>query len=404
MTSLAVPTWESIEFDFEYYALTQGIPETVDPLPYRKAGSVFATGEEAEPTYTSAKHDPRLRTVVCRHWLRDLCMKGSACEFLHQYDLSKMPLCRHGDRCKVKDCPFRHISDADRLECVFYCQGFCIHGPYCRYKHARRDRADLPAVADFTLGLSQMQAGKDGATVPARRPAPKPNEFYKVSLCKHYLQGDCPFGDGCHFAHGEAELKKFPRVKDDSGANPIMDFTTMDGTTANELTDNMFGNDEDEDDDDTANGAIDPTSGTETISSPINYYQGGSAGGGKLTPILEPENASFFIVRSATYHDLAISAKRGEWYFQTRHAIHLNNMYINSNNSHSYNNVTNQIMIFFTVSESDHIQGAALVTSPAIPITPYIATSATSSPSDEEPFTHKIHMMWYRELKERIFL
>jgi hypothetical protein len=183
-----------------------------------------------------------------------------------------------------------------------------------------------------------------------------------------------------------------------------MDFTTMDGTTANELTDNMFGNDEDEDDDDTANGAIDPTSGTETISSPINYYQGGSAGGGKLTPILEPENASFFIVRSATYHDLAISAKRGEWYFQTRHAIHLNNMYINSNNSHSYNNVTNQIMIFFTVSESDHIQGAALVTSPAIPITPYIATSATSSPSDEEPFTHKIHMMWYRELKERIFL
>ena len=171
-------TINTVEYDFEDYALKHGIPETLDPLPYRKAGSVFATGEEAEPVLTSAKHDPRLRTVVCRHWLRDLCMKGSACEFLHQYDLSKMPLCRHGERCKVNNCPFRHISEANRLECVFYSQGFCIHGPFCRYKHVRRDRIDLPAVADFTLGLSQMQAaGKDGVTT--RRPAPKPNEFCK---------------------------------------------------------------------------------------------------------------------------------------------------------------------------------------------------------------------------------
>jgi hypothetical protein len=34
-----------VSYDFENYALTQGIPETLDPLPYRKAGSVFATGE-----------------------------------------------------------------------------------------------------------------------------------------------------------------------------------------------------------------------------------------------------------------------------------------------------------------------------------------------------------------------
>jgi len=122
--------------------------------------------------------------------------------FLHMYDLSKMPLCRHGERCKVQDCPFRHISEANRLECVFYSQGFCIHGPFCRYKHLRKDRVELPAVADFTLGLSQMQAAtKDG--VVTKRPAPKPNEFYKISLCKHFLQGECPFGDGCHFAHGE---------------------------------------------------------------------------------------------------------------------------------------------------------------------------------------------------------
>ena len=107
--------------------------------------------------------------------------------------------------------PFRHISEANRLECVFYSQGFCIHGPFCRYKHVRREREDLPVVADFTLGLSQMQAAaKDGQQMQ-KRPTPKPNEFYKISLCKHFMSGECPFGDGCHFAHGEHELRSFPR-------------------------------------------------------------------------------------------------------------------------------------------------------------------------------------------------
>ena len=37
-------TVNTVEYDFEDYALKHGIPETLDPLPYRKAGSVFATG------------------------------------------------------------------------------------------------------------------------------------------------------------------------------------------------------------------------------------------------------------------------------------------------------------------------------------------------------------------------
>ena len=345
---------DQIEYDFEDYALKYGIPETVDPLPYRKAGSVFATGEEAEPVMTSAKNDPRLRTVVCRHWLRDLCMKGAACEFLHQYDLSKMPLCRHGDRCKAKDCPFRHISEADRLECVFYSQGFCIHGPFCRYKHVRRERADLPLVADFTLGLSQMQAGKDGVT--ARRPAPKPNEFYKVSLCKHFMQqGECPFGDGCHFAHGEHELKKFPRGgNEETGAD-----------NNGEISDNMFGS------------QVDTT---------VDYFQGGAAGGGKPTPILEPENAAFFIVSAAQQRDLAISAVKNEWYVQKKHAMKLNTAF----------NGGKQVMIFFTVTDSNHIQGAALMTASAR------LQASLGDPKDETCFCYKLKCEWYRTTEMRI--
>lgn len=346
-------TLDMVEYDFENYALTQGIPETLDPLPYRKSGSVFASGDEAEPQLTSAKHDPRLRTVVCRHWLRDLCMKGSACEFLHQYDLSKMPLCRHGDRCKVKDCPFRHISEADRLECVFYSQGFCIHGPYCRYKHMRRDRADLPLVADFTLGLSQMQAGKDGV-MAVRRPAPKPNEFFKVSLCKHFMNGECPFGDGCHFAHGEAELRKFPK--------PGQGGQGAEADGEKELSDNMFGNQE---------------------TTTVDYYQGGVAGGGKPSPILEPENASFFILRAATYRDCSISTVRGEWFVQRRHAEAMNGAYGGSR----------QVMLFFTVGDSHHIQGAALLTSMAT----YVEYADQDRGAGEEgPFCYRLQCVWYR--------
>jgi len=85
----------------------------------------------------------------------------------------------------------------------------------------RRDRQDLPLVSDFTLGLSQMQAAANqvdgkpnaGNQLDARRPAPKPNEFFKISLCKHFLSGDCPFGENCHFAHGEHELRQFPNKR-----------------------------------------------------------------------------------------------------------------------------------------------------------------------------------------------
>lgn len=342
-------TPSTIEYDFEEYALEHGIPETLDPLPYRKAGSVFATGEEAEPVLTSAKHDPRLRTVVCRHWLRDLCMKGSACEFLHMYDLSKMPLCRHGERCKVHDCPFRHISEANRLECVFYSQGFCIHGPFCRYKHVRRERVDLPEVADFTLGLSQMQAaGKDGAVT--RRPAPKPNEFYKISLCKHFMQGDCPFGEGCHFAHGEAELRSFPRQK----------APEQEGEET-ELSDNIFFNQD-----------------TQTV----DYFQGGASGGGKPPPILEPEEAHFFMLRAATQADLAISTYQAEWYVQRKHAEQLNQ---------AYQNGTKQVMLFFTVSDSRHIQGAALMTSTA-----EFQLDTVDNENSPDAFAFRLGVEWYR--------
>lgn len=62
------------------------------------------------------------RQTVCRHWLRSLCMKGDACGFLHQYDKSRMPICRffrlYGE-CREQDCVYKHTNE-DIKECNMY--------------------------------------------------------------------------------------------------------------------------------------------------------------------------------------------------------------------------------------------------------------------------------------------
>lgn len=39
------------------------------------------------------RHVSGNQMVVCKHWLRGLCKKGDDCEFLHKYDMEKMPEC-----------------------------------------------------------------------------------------------------------------------------------------------------------------------------------------------------------------------------------------------------------------------------------------------------------------------
>ena len=209
-------------------------------------------------------------------------------------------------------------------------------------------------VADFTLGLSQMQAGKDGQT--ARRPAPKPNEFYKVSLCKHFMQGECPFGDQCHFAHGEHELRKFPKHNDGN------DKEGGGGGEDADLTDNMFSNQE---------------------NTTVDYFQGGKSGGGKPSPILEPENAAFFMVLARTQRDLAISTVRKEWYVAKKHAEKMNTALT----------AGKSVMVFFTACGSNHIQGAALMMSKA---TYQESAAGDGGEKDMEAFCYRFKCDWYR--------
>lgn len=88
------------------------------------------------------RHTLGEKSVVCKHWLRGLCKKGDDCEFLHLYDMEKMPECHfytNFGECNNEDCKFLHIDpDSKKKDCLWFARGFCKHGPTCRSRHAKK--------------------------------------------------------------------------------------------------------------------------------------------------------------------------------------------------------------------------------------------------------------------------
>ncbi|KAJ3750262.1 hypothetical protein DFH05DRAFT_1466633 [Lentinula detonsa] len=117
---------------------------------------------------THPRERERLATV-CKHWLRGLCKKGDACEFLHEYNLRRMPECwwyaKYGYCSAGDECLYAHPKER-KVECPDYNRGFCKLGPTCPRKHVRR-------VA-----------------------------------CQPYLSGFCPLGPDCPKGHPKPGLPK----------------------------------------------------------------------------------------------------------------------------------------------------------------------------------------------------
>lgn len=146
------------------------------------------------------------------------------------------------------------------------------------------------------------------------------------------------------------ELRSFPKQKQQEAVGEDT-----------EISDNIFSN---------------------TDNQTIDYFQGGSSGGGKPSPILEPEDAHFFILAAATQSDLAISTYQTEWFTNSKHAKSLNQ---------AYEEGKRQVMLFFTVSASRHIQGAALMTSSA-----EFQAGVVENENDPEAYAFRLGVEWYR--------
>ncbi|KAH8179446.1 torus domain-containing protein [Sarocladium implicatum] len=125
--------------------------------PDRPICRAFNTGHCPNGTRCSERHvpDPKLgndsaatkregglNSLVCKHWLRGLCKKGEQCEFLHEYNLRKMPECNfflnNGFCSNGEECLYVHTTTSKLLPCPHYDMGFCPLGPLCSKKHTRR--------------------------------------------------------------------------------------------------------------------------------------------------------------------------------------------------------------------------------------------------------------------------
>jgi len=168
-------------FDFEEALVKK---DQADPGMQQSAGDLAPDAEQRgtckffvnkghclKGTDCPYRHSRGERSVVCKHYLRALCKKGDACEFLHQFDLSKMPECffySNFGECNNPECHYLHINPEDKKqECPWYARGFCKHGAKCRLKHVKR------------------------------------------VICDRYMAGFCPDGKNCKFGHPKWELPAY---------------------------------------------------------------------------------------------------------------------------------------------------------------------------------------------------
>lgn len=130
---------------------------------------------------TNPNNSWNFNNLVCKHWLRGLCKKGETCEFLHEFNLRKMPECNffvkngycsnggtfillsgtnRAQLTRLDECLYLHVDPAAKAgNCPHYDKGFCPLGPVCSKKHIRK------------------------------------------ALCEFYLAGFCPDGTKCKKAH-----------------------------------------------------------------------------------------------------------------------------------------------------------------------------------------------------------
>ncbi|KAF5197185.1 30-kDa cleavage and polyadenylation specificity factor [Thalictrum thalictroides] len=142
------------------------IPNDSSSIPLSNNNhSAIALSTQSDVVIGAGNRRSSFRQTVCRHWLRGLCMKGDACGFLHQYDKSRMPICRffrlYGE-CREQDCVYKHTNE-DVKECNMYKLGFCPNGPDCRYRHAKLP-GPPPPVEEVLQKIQHLTSFNYGAS------------------------------------------------------------------------------------------------------------------------------------------------------------------------------------------------------------------------------------------------
>ncbi|XP_047948259.1 30-kDa cleavage and polyadenylation specificity factor 30 [Salvia hispanica] len=246
------------------------------------------------------------RQTVCRHWLRSLCMKGDACGFLHQYDKSRMPVCRffrlYGE-CREQDCVYKHTNE-DIKECNMYKLGFCPNGPDCRYRHAKLP-GPPPPVEEVLQKIQQLASYNYGNS---NKFSQNRNPIYAQPAEKsQFPQGP----NGIH------QVGK-PGTTEPGNAHPQPQQTQQLQQQGSQVQNQI-----------TANGQQSQAS---------------------RTAIPLPQGTSrYFVVKSCNRENLELSVQQGVWATQRSNEAKLNEAF----------DAVDNVILIFSVNKTRHFQGCA---------------------------------------------
>lgn len=143
------------------------------PMPYQREEPRIA-----RPDFSQSSNGD---SSLCRHFLQGKCTYGNDCSFSHG---PPAPSPRDGGRGPSSIC--RH-----------FLEGKCTYGDSCQFSHAAA--APRPTMA----ARPSIPAARP--SIPAARPpmaySPPPVVEPESSVCRHFLEGKCSYGDSCRFTH-----------------------------------------------------------------------------------------------------------------------------------------------------------------------------------------------------------
>ncbi|KAF5764651.1 putative transcription factor C3H family [Helianthus annuus] len=309
----AAPTQPTASVPVIHHSTDNGPPSSAAHLPYSAAAPPSSATDPASAATANANFPGRrsYRQTVCRHWLRSLCMKGEACGFLHQYDKSRMPICRffrlYGE-CREQDCVYKHTNE-DIKECNMYKLGFCPNGPDCRYRHAKLP-GPPPSVEEVLQKIQQLTSYNYGNS----------NRFFQNRNANNSQQSDkFQFPQGNNDANQGAK----PSTTDSASMQPAAPLSPHQQQQVSQLAQSQA-------------------------------QSNGQQNQANKTAIPLPQGTSrYFIVKSCNRENFELSVQQGVWATQRSNEAKLNE---------AFDSVENVILIF-SVNRTRHFQGCAKMTS-----------------------------------------
>lgn len=172
------------------------------------------------------------KTRMCVKFLDGNCRNGESCSFAHGFEDMREPPPNWQDIIREKDRGVGNWNDDQRIiHRMKICRKFyngeeCSYGEKCNFLHESPSKfkndisIPLPressAISIGTMGpltehrsdTYQAEVNKHlNASLDAFRVNMKPT-YWKTKMCSKWeITGQCPFGDRCHFAHGQSEVQ-----------------------------------------------------------------------------------------------------------------------------------------------------------------------------------------------------